>query len=113
MADCASALTHMHRCLTTLTSQLAASARLTHCLFRHPALVCFRRLWSEDECELCLWSAVLSVDGRRSVEFESSTQFKRSALTDPQLMQAAAALGERVGHQLRENGAEEILADIR
>ena len=82
-------------------------------MFRLLALVCGRRLWSEDECELCLWSAVLSVDGRRSVEFESSAHFKRSAANGSQLMQAAAALGERVGHQLRENGAEEILADIR
>ena len=72
-----------------------------------------RRKWSDSECELCLWSAVLSVDGRQSVEFESSAQFNRATSTQSQLMEAAAALGERVGEQLRVNGAEKILADIR
>ena len=56
---------------------------------------------------------MLSVDGRQSVEFESTAQFNRAASTEAQLLQAAEALGERVGHQLRENGAEKILADIR
>lgn len=72
-----------------------------------------RRKWSESECELCLWSAVLSVDGKQCVESESSVQLDRATSTQAQLMQAAVAMGERVGNQLRANGAEAILADIR
>ena len=56
---------------------------------------------------------MLSVDGRQSVEFESSAHFTRATATEQLLIQEAAALGERVGEQLRLNGAEKILADIR
>ena len=109
----ASALTHMHRSTTTPSTLLTPPALLTvlsRCSFR---CLVDRRKWSDSACELCLWSAVLSVDGRQSVEFESSATFDRVTATEAQLMQAAAALGERVGQQLRANGAETILADIR
>jgi len=69
--------------------------------------------WSDSKCELSMWSAVLSVDGRQSVEYETNAHFNRATTTESQLMEAATALGERVGHQLRDNGAEKILADIR
>ena len=99
---------------STLRTALSHSLLpLLRVLFIFGCVAPHRRKWSDSECELCLWSAVLSVDGRQSVEFESSEQFNRSTATESQLMQAVIALGERVGHQLRATGAEKILADIR
>ena len=73
----------------------------------------FRRAWSDAECELSLWSCVLSVDGRQSVEWESSVRMDRSSESRAVCITKAQSLGVRVGQQLHSTGADRILADIR
>ena len=72
-----------------------------------------RLQWSEAHCELSLWSCVLSIDGRQSVEWTGTVDMDRTAETRQQCIAKAATLGVRVGEQLLQSGADKILQDIR